>query len=158
MGLLIWTASSVGAVFVAVASKVLADDVKELSPKITDRLVDAAVRSLPTELRDRYREEWQSDLREQPGVIMKLLGAVSLAIGVRCSRREWATTTAKVASKPVETTVFVSEIVSIHDSVLASVAVRDVESFALQNTSALNFLSDCSRDTQAGHQQSINNL
>jgi Bacterial sugar transferase len=75
------------AVFVAVLSRLVADDYKAWSPKILDWLVRRAVVALPSELQERYDEEWRSHLTDTPGELSKLIIALGFkAAANRISR------------------------------------------------------------------------
>ena len=67
MGLAATVLAGVGTVTAGVIVKVLADDVKEWTPKITERLIKAAVQWLPEDQRERYGEEWAGHVWETPG-------------------------------------------------------------------------------------------
>jgi hypothetical protein len=62
----------------AASSKVLADEFKAWSPRMTKRLIALAIRSLPEEQCERYSEEWLSYVEEIPGELGKLFAAVGL--------------------------------------------------------------------------------
>jgi hypothetical protein len=65
-----------GGMIYAFLSQLLADEFKAWSPTVADYLKRRAVLFLPQELRERYQEEWASDLNETPGEIGKLIKAV----------------------------------------------------------------------------------
>ena len=72
--------SIVGAIIVAAFSRVLADEYKAWSPWLVERLIRRAVRKLPADMQERYREEWQSHVQEIPGEIGKLVTAFGFQV------------------------------------------------------------------------------
>jgi len=71
-------------IFAAASSRILADEVKAWSPRLTKRLIALAVRRLPENQRERYSEEWLSFIEEIPGEIGKVVAALGLiCAGVR---------------------------------------------------------------------------
>jgi Bacterial sugar transferase len=62
-------------VLCSLLGKLFADEVKEWLPWLTERMIRAAVRILPANQRQRYREEWSSHLDEVPGKLAKLVVA-----------------------------------------------------------------------------------
>lgn len=77
---LIWAAiifvlGLVGTIIIAVAGRLLSDDVKEWLPWVTRHLVERAVSRLPENEREKRREEWKSDVNEWPGNLAKLYRA-----------------------------------------------------------------------------------
>jgi hypothetical protein len=78
------------AVLVSALGRVLADDMKEWMPYFRKKIVALAVRFVPVNCRDRYLEEWESDLVEVPGELAKLSYAVGLilaALGISVTWR-----------------------------------------------------------------------
>jgi len=67
-----------GSVVVAVIAKIIVDDVKEWTPRVTVRLMGVVVRMLPEPYQARYREEWASHLADVPGVVGKFVVVISL--------------------------------------------------------------------------------
>jgi hypothetical protein len=65
----------VGTIIIAVAGRLMSDDLKEWLPWITRQLIERAVRRLPENERERRREEWESDVDEWPGNLAKLYRA-----------------------------------------------------------------------------------
>jgi len=63
------------AVLTAALSKLLAEEIADWSAWLIRRLTKTAVSRLPENQRERYSEEWESDLNERPGRIMKLRSA-----------------------------------------------------------------------------------
>lgn len=68
-------------VLLQVAGKLAGDEIKAWLPRLSVWLKTKAVHRLPSELRDRYDEEWQSCLLEIPGDISKVCFAASLLRG-----------------------------------------------------------------------------
>jgi hypothetical protein len=69
----------------AVVNKLLADEAKDWLPFLAKRIKATAVKRLPPEVRERYSEEWETDLSEIPGSIGKLIysiGFISAASGI----------------------------------------------------------------------------
>jgi hypothetical protein len=51
---------------------VVAHDFCEVTPMISEKVIEAAASQLPVSIRDRYLDEWRADLWDQPGTIAKL--------------------------------------------------------------------------------------
>lgn len=51
---------------------VVAHDFCEVTPMISEKIIEAAASQLPVSIRDRYLDEWRADLWDQPGTIAKL--------------------------------------------------------------------------------------
>lgn len=70
---------SVGTFFAALTgaflSRQMCDELKAWSPRIVAALIDFAVRRLPPERRERFREEWNSHVHDVPGEIGKFIVA-----------------------------------------------------------------------------------
>lgn len=66
----------VSSVLSAALSRLFADEVKEWSPWIVSRVTEVALKLLPPNRRDRYREEWASHVTEVPGNLGKLVVAL----------------------------------------------------------------------------------
>jgi lipopolysaccharide/colanic/teichoic acid biosynthesis glycosyltransferase len=64
----------------AVCVKVFADEFKAWAPTIVAKIVGAAVRTLPPELRERFSEEWLSHIDQIPGDLGKFAGACGFVI------------------------------------------------------------------------------
>lgn len=64
------------AVFLAFLTKLFADEFRAWLPLVTEQMTRAAVRTLPADQRERYREEWRSHLNEIPGEIGKLVATL----------------------------------------------------------------------------------
>jgi hypothetical protein len=62
----------------AASSKLVADEFKAWLPSVINHLIGWAIRSLPEDKRERYAEEWQSDIDETPGEIGKLIVGLGL--------------------------------------------------------------------------------
>jgi len=79
MGLIRATIISVfgmfGVIIIAVAGRLLLDDIKEWLPWITRYLIERAVSRLPESEREKRREEWESDVNEWPGNLAKVYRA-----------------------------------------------------------------------------------
>jgi len=58
--------------------KLCSDECKAWLPRITARVLRIAVRVLPADHRERYGEEWRSDLNEIPGELGRLVWALGL--------------------------------------------------------------------------------
>jgi hypothetical protein len=69
----------VGVIGAAIA-RVLAEDFKEWTPFIVEKLIQLALSKLPVEQRERFAEEWRSHLNDVPGQIAKLWVAVGFNI------------------------------------------------------------------------------
>jgi len=61
-------------------SRIAADELKAWTPNTVEKLVGIAVRLLPEDQRERFAEEWLSDLRETPGNLVKLFHALGFII------------------------------------------------------------------------------
>ena len=73
---------------VAVLARLVADDIKAWLPKITDRLVERAVKRLPGSERERFAEEWRSHVNDTPGDVSKLFVAAGLQRASRIILKE----------------------------------------------------------------------
>ncbi len=71
-GTVISVLGMVGAILLAVASRLICEDVKEWLPWITRRLIEQAVNRLPEKERERFKEEWWGHVNETPGQLAKL--------------------------------------------------------------------------------------
>jgi hypothetical protein len=70
---MIWgVLSVVAAILIAVAARIISDDVKEWLPCITRCLIERAVSRLPEGERERLEEEWWSHVNERPGGLAKI--------------------------------------------------------------------------------------
>jgi hypothetical protein len=73
MGLIADLASVAINALTAITAKLVADDVKEWIPDVVEQLINRAVDALPDEeSRERYSEQWRSDVADTPGIIRKL--------------------------------------------------------------------------------------
>jgi len=63
---------------VGISSKLAADEIKAWLPWITKRVTSSALSKLPSDKRERYEEEWQSDLDQIPSEFSKLIYALGL--------------------------------------------------------------------------------
>jgi hypothetical protein len=73
----------VGAVIgwlVALAAHVVARDAYASVPRYARRLIEWAVRRLPSDQQDRYLEEWLADLNDRPSILSKFQHAVECCI------------------------------------------------------------------------------
>lgn len=68
------------AVFTAVVSTLLAEEVGDWNPRIVQGLVKLSVARLPENQRERFQEEWESHISEVPGKIGKILCAAGLLV------------------------------------------------------------------------------
>ena len=57
---------------------VFAEEWKAWTPRLTQKLMRGAVKSLPPEKQERYLEEWTADLADTPGFLLKVLFALDL--------------------------------------------------------------------------------
>lgn len=80
----------------AVLGKLIADEIKDLLPAIASRFASYAASLLPSDMQERYSEEWQSHLGEIAGSLSKTLAAcgfifAALKISYRTKLYELAT-------------------------------------------------------------------
>src|ERR1700730_5190606 len=75
--------AAIGALLVAIMSRLLSDEFKAWGPWIIERLICFAVRRLPTRYRKRLSEEWRSNVAGVPGDIGKFIVACGF---IRASR------------------------------------------------------------------------
>ena len=61
------------ALFIAVVGKIAADEAKAWLPYLTRQIIARAALRLPKDCRDRYQEEWESDLLGIPGDLVKVI-------------------------------------------------------------------------------------
>jgi hypothetical protein len=80
MGLIAWALTAMGALAVAVTSRLITDDVKAWIPRVTERIIAHAVSKLPEDQRSRFLEEWQSYVSDTPGDICKLRAAFGFVV------------------------------------------------------------------------------
>jgi hypothetical protein len=71
MDLIGWLAAIVGGIIV----NLIASELFAWGPKLSERLMQRAVRNLPPEVQDRMREEWASHLAEIPAGLWRILAA-----------------------------------------------------------------------------------
>jgi hypothetical protein len=64
----------------AVLSKILAEDAREWIAWLTERMIDKSVSRLPVALRERFAEEWRSDVESVPGTLGKFLYSLGFLI------------------------------------------------------------------------------
>ena len=85
MGVIAMAASLLCAVALAVISRLLADEAKAWTPRLTEWFVERATRRLPLSQRARYGEEWRAHICELPGDIARLataIGYISAAVRI----------------------------------------------------------------------------
>jgi hypothetical protein len=70
-------------IFVAVVSRLVADDLKAWSPRLVDWLIRKAVARLPEDQRERMDEEWRSHIDGTPGELWKLVEGVGFLRAAR---------------------------------------------------------------------------
>ncbi len=80
---LLAVAVAVLGVFGAAVSRVLADDLKAWTPRLTEWLIHRAVARLSEDRRDRLSEEWRSHVDEVPGTFGKLIVALGYSRAAR---------------------------------------------------------------------------
>jgi hypothetical protein len=73
-------AAIVGAFALQTASRVVAEEIKDWLPFISEKLLTIAVNRLPRGERERYRKEWTADLYESPGKLSKVLRACGFCL------------------------------------------------------------------------------
>jgi hypothetical protein len=91
MGMISTILVCLGAIIGTVFVKLLADEAKAWLPHIIETLVLRAVKQLPEADRERFSEEWRSDLNETPGDLTKLVNAIGFLIAARRIRAHWST-------------------------------------------------------------------
>jgi len=67
---------------------VIAHDFCEVTPMVSQKIIEAAASRLPPPIRDRYLEEWRRDLQDQTGALAKLKWALGCVISTWKMRRE----------------------------------------------------------------------
>jgi DNA-directed RNA polymerase specialized sigma24 family protein len=87
MAVLIAIGGLLRTLFLAVLSRLFADEARAWMPHLVSHLLKRAVSQLPEHHRKRYDEEWASHLNENPGDLSKLWAAIGF---VRASQRIWA--------------------------------------------------------------------
>jgi lipopolysaccharide/colanic/teichoic acid biosynthesis glycosyltransferase len=70
-------------IFAAALSRQLSNEFAAWTPWLTERLVQRAIRGLPSEYRDRFEEEWRSHINEIPGEVGKLIVVFGLPSAAR---------------------------------------------------------------------------
>jgi hypothetical protein len=76
-------------VVAAALSPVFADEFKAWMPWFTKWLIRRAIGRLPEDQRERYREEWSSDIEETPGDIGKIFKAMGFVQAPIGGRQRW---------------------------------------------------------------------
>jgi hypothetical protein len=67
------------AVLIGSASgKIAADEAKAWLPVFSQRVLDVALLRLPSEQRERFREEWTADLLDYPGAVSRVIRALGI--------------------------------------------------------------------------------
>ncbi len=74
---------AIGAFAVGVFGNLVADDLRDAIPRLSERIVERAVRCLPVEMQERMREEWLADLNSSGGKINMLVSAVGMHFGAQ---------------------------------------------------------------------------
>jgi Bacterial sugar transferase len=64
-------------------SKEITDELHSRIPWLTRKIVEQAIRRLPEEQKERFREEWHSHLEETPGELSKLITAIGFLKAAR---------------------------------------------------------------------------
>jgi lipopolysaccharide/colanic/teichoic acid biosynthesis glycosyltransferase len=67
-----------GSIIGSIVSRAIADELKAWNPTLVDKLTSIAIKRLPPDHRERFAEEWESDLDSIPGGISKVLYAFGL--------------------------------------------------------------------------------
>lgn len=80
MGLIVSALLGAFALVGAVCAKLLADEFKAWAPSIASKIVSAAVRRLPAQMRERFSEEWQSHINDVPGDLGKIVVACGFLV------------------------------------------------------------------------------
>jgi hypothetical protein len=75
-------------VITAALSRQLIDELKAWTPRMVRKLVSFAVRRLPEEQQERYREEWPSHVADIPGEVWKIFAALGFSIAAIKMRSE----------------------------------------------------------------------
>jgi lipopolysaccharide/colanic/teichoic acid biosynthesis glycosyltransferase len=78
MGLIGAALLAILAVVGATLTKLFADETKAWIPWLTERMVRRAIGQLPPDQRERFNEEWRSQLNETPGELGKLFVAIGV--------------------------------------------------------------------------------
>jgi hypothetical protein len=66
--------------FAAVIIPLLVNEFADLCPWLAERLIRGAVRLLPKEHQERYRQEWHAEIYVVPGKLTKLAAAISILV------------------------------------------------------------------------------
>ena len=103
--------SILGAAAVGAVTRLLADDAKQWLPVFRGQILEAAVRLIEVDRRDRLREEWASHVDDYPGELAKLAVSLSVLRGAAWSiftnrrRARWALRGAAVQTAIVDSFV-----------------------------------------------------
>jgi hypothetical protein len=117
----------------AALSGILAKEIEAWSPSIIRGLIKLAVGQLPAKLRERFSEEWQSYLKDIPGVIGKVIEAARFLLAAlrmaRIDRR--GKEIERWEQKVAELEAFRSTIVVVVRSLDSIYAILDSEGIAV---------------------------
>lgn len=75
MGVVVTIIAGSAAILGAVLSRIIAEEVRDWLPFVSQKLLTCAVNRLPEDQRERYREEWAADLNMFPGKISQAIRA-----------------------------------------------------------------------------------
>jgi hypothetical protein len=78
---------AIAAFFAGFAGHVVAHDFCEVTPMVCKKLIQAAALRLPERIRDRYLQEWEADLSDQPGALAKIKWALGCLLCAHRMRR-----------------------------------------------------------------------
>jgi hypothetical protein len=81
---------TIAALVAGFVGHVVAHDFCEVAPMLCRKLIEVAASWLPDAIRDRCSQEWQADLRDQPGTLAKMKWAAGCLLCARQMRREAA--------------------------------------------------------------------
>jgi lipopolysaccharide/colanic/teichoic acid biosynthesis glycosyltransferase len=66
-------AAAILGIFGAALSRLIADDIRAWVPRLVEIVIARAIKNLPADIRERYHEEWLSNVSEVPGDLSKLI-------------------------------------------------------------------------------------
>jgi lipopolysaccharide/colanic/teichoic acid biosynthesis glycosyltransferase len=92
------------ALLASLLSRLAVDELNSWNPVIVKRLKDIAVQKLPPSQRERFAEEWSSDLLEIPGSISRLIYSLGLLRAARSINLQFAQTELSLMSRTVKRT------------------------------------------------------
>ena len=84
------------AVFQSVMGKLVADECKAWTPRLTEWLIALAAKRLPQDQRGSYEKEWRSDVSDIPGDLSKIFWAARCVLAARRILPETETESTKV--------------------------------------------------------------